>query len=236
MKHGDRRRCIDDYGFLSDCHTAALVDRRGSIDWWCPSRFDAPSVFGRLLGPDAGHWSLHPSGEFESTRRYVGATLVVRTTFVTDTGEVDVTDALALEPRARGHDIGRRAPHVLLRRVEGRRGTVAMTTELAPRMEYGLTSPHLTDGPDGLVARGGPVTLSLRSDVALIRQDATAGATFTVQAFITRQCRAVSFRLVAACTICRKRMCTFFTETRTVNCNYIIIRKSSPTRKALLCR
>ncbi|MBA2626347.1 MAG: glycoside hydrolase family 15 protein [Acidimicrobiia bacterium] len=146
-------------------------------------------MFGRLLGPDAGHWSLHPSGEFESTRRYVGATLVVRTTFVTDTGEVDVTDALALEPRARGHDIGRRAPHVLLRRVEGRRGTVAMTTELAPRMEYGLTSPHLTDGADGLVARGGPATLSLRSDVAVARDGATAGVTFAVAAGETFELR-----------------------------------------------
>ncbi len=91
---------------------------------------------------------------------------MLRTTFVTAGGEVDVTDALALEPSARGHDIGRRSPHTLLRRVEGRRGTVAMTTEVAPRMEYGLTSPHWSDGGDGLVARGGPVTLSLHSDVA----------------------------------------------------------------------
>jgi GH15 family glucan-1,4-alpha-glucosidase len=110
VKNSDGRRRIDDYGLLSDCHTAALVDRSGSIDWWCPSRFDATSVFGRLLDPDAGHWALHPCGPFESTRRYLGATLVVRTTFVTAGGEVDVTDALALEPGARGHDIGQRRP------------------------------------------------------------------------------------------------------------------------------
>lgn len=35
---------IDDYGFLSDCHSAALVDREGSVDWWCVPRFDSPSV------------------------------------------------------------------------------------------------------------------------------------------------------------------------------------------------
>ncbi len=194
MKPRSGRRKIDDYGFLSDCHTAALVDSSGSVDWWCPSRFDAASVFGRLLGPDAGHWSLHPAGEFTSTRQYVGASLVLRTTFVTADGVVDVTDALALEPGARGHDIGRRAPHTLLRRVEGRRGAVAMTTELAPRMEYGLTSPHLTDGPDGVLrARGGPVTLSLSADVVLTRHRATASATFTVGAGET-----VEFRLRAS--------------------------------------
>ncbi len=71
----------------------------------------------------------------------MGDTLVVQTTFTTDKGDVDVTDALALEPGARGHDIGLRSPHTLLRRVEGRRGAVEMLTELAPRMEYGLTPP-----------------------------------------------------------------------------------------------
>ena len=183
------RRRIDDYGFLSDCHTAALVDRHGSIDWWCPSRFDAASVFGRLLDPDAGHWSLHPEAAFEATRRYVGASLVIATTFVTDDGEVEVTDALALEPGARGHDLGRRAPHTLLRRVEGRRGTVAITTELAPRMEYGLTAPHLTGEGDGLVARGGPVTLTLTGDLGLHREDAMARASFSVAAGETVELR-----------------------------------------------
>jgi len=183
------RRRIDDYGFLSDCHTAALVDRHGSIDWWCPSRFDGASVFGRLLDPDAGHWSLHPEAAFEATRRYVGASLVIATTFVTDDGEVEVTDALALEPGARGHDLGRRAPHTLLRRIQGRRGTVTMTTELAPRMEYGLTAPYLTEESDGLVARGGPVTLTLTGDVALRREGAKAHGSFAVAAGETIELR-----------------------------------------------
>ncbi len=64
-----RQPVIGDYGFLSDCASAALVDRDASIDWWCVPRFDSPSVFGRLLDPDAGHWTLHPTDSFESTRR-----------------------------------------------------------------------------------------------------------------------------------------------------------------------
>ncbi|SDY04634.1 hypothetical protein SAMN05661080_02121 [Modestobacter sp. DSM 44400] len=39
---------IGEYGFLSDCHSAALVSRAGSVDWMCLPRFDAPSVFSRL--------------------------------------------------------------------------------------------------------------------------------------------------------------------------------------------
>ncbi|MDQ3102617.1 MAG: DUF5911 domain-containing protein, partial [Actinomycetota bacterium] len=171
---------IDDYGFLSDCHSAALVDREGSVDWWCVPRFDSPSVLGRLLGPDAGHWSLCPTAEFETERRYVGDSLVLRTVFTTSAGEVAVTDALGLELGARGHEIGKRSPHVLLRSVEGLRGAVAMTTLLTPRMEYGLTVPHVDVTPGGIEARGGPVRLSFTASIELSSGPGCAEAGFTV--------------------------------------------------------
>ncbi len=173
---------IADHGFLSDCHSAALVDRCGSVDWWCVPRFDSPSVFGRLLDPAAGHWALRPVGRFTSERSYVGDTLVLRTVFRTATGAVSVTDALLLEPGARGHEIGRRSPHVLLRRVEGRQGTVRMGTDLAPRMEYGRTEPHLRHVPGGAEARGGPVTLTLSTGVPLRIEDGSVLGEFDVAA------------------------------------------------------
>jgi len=171
---------IGDYGFLSDCTSAALVDRGGSIDWWCVPRFDSPSVFGRLLDPEAGHWTLCPVDAFESSREYVRDTLVLRTVFRTPAGEVEVTDALALEPGARGHDIGLRSPHVLVRRVVGLSGAVPVSTELAPRMEYGRTRPHLRVGPEGVEGRGGPVRLTCAGPVAWVCRDGAARATFSV--------------------------------------------------------
>jgi len=177
-----RQPAIADYGFLSDSHSAVLVDRSGSIDWWCVPRFDSPSVFGRLLDPDAGHWTLRPDTDVTSSRGYLGDTLVLRTGWVTATGEVAVTDALLLEPGARGHDLGLRSPHTLLRRVEGRSGTVVMRTELAPRVEYGRTEPHLRLVPGGAEARGGPVTLTLTTGVALRIDDGAIVGEFTVAA------------------------------------------------------
>ena len=175
------RASIGDYGFLSDCNSAALVDGSGSIDWWCVPRFDSASVFGRLLGADAGHWSLCPVAEFEAERCYVADSLVLQTRFTTAGGEVRVTDALGLELGARGHDIGLRSPRVLLRRVEAIRGTVEMTTEFAPRMEYGLTVPHVVGSPDGLVAQGGPVRFDLSASIALTREPGGATGRFTVR-------------------------------------------------------
>lgn len=166
-----RQPPIGDFGFLSDCHSAALVDRSGSIDWWCVPRFDSPSVFGRLLDPDAGHWELSPVEEFTCERSYHGDTLVLRTVFQTETGNMTVTDSLLLEAGSRGHDIGLRSPHVLLRRVECVQGSVQVRTRFAPRMEYGRTVPHLQLMPDGVTATGGPVTLTLRTTMLLVLED-----------------------------------------------------------------
>lgn len=171
---------IADYGFLSDCRTAALVTRDGSIDWYCPPRFDAPSVFGRLLDEKAGHWSIRPRGEFRTERRYEGEGLVLRTEFQTETGRVELTDALALGARDRGHEIGSDVPHVLARRIRGLEGTAALEMELSPRFEYGLTIPRLVRTEGGLVARGGPVTLHLRTDLPLRIDGGSATASFDV--------------------------------------------------------
>ncbi len=186
--HG--RSAIADYAFLSDCQTSALVDRTGSIDWWCVPRFDSPSVFGRLLDAEAGHWSLCPAEQFTSERAYVGDSLVLRTVFHTSSGDVAVTDALAFAAGARGHDIGMDSPHVLLRRVEGISGTVAMHSELAPRMEYGRTEPHLTVVDGEVRAEGGPVRLRYTGPAEVNCFEGVVRAHFSVAAGKT-----VEFRL-----------------------------------------
>src|SRR5205809_2680484 len=100
---------VAEYGLLADCNSAALVSRDGSIDWLCLPRYDSPAVFARILDPTAGHWAIRPAGEFAVTRRYVPGTLVIETTFTTATGEVRLTDAMAVAEGQRGHDLGKNA-------------------------------------------------------------------------------------------------------------------------------
>ena len=88
---------IGSYGFLSDCHTSALVSYDGSVEWLCLPRFDSPSAFAALLDRGAGHFKLAPRGVVVPiSRRYEPGTLVIETTWVTDTGWVVVHDALTI--------------------------------------------------------------------------------------------------------------------------------------------
>ena len=41
---------LEDYGFIGDTHTGALVGINGSIDWLCTPRFDSDACFAALLG------------------------------------------------------------------------------------------------------------------------------------------------------------------------------------------
>ncbi len=172
---------VGDYAFISDCHSAALVRSDGSVDWWCPERFDSPSVFARLLDEKGGHWSIRPEGPFEAERAYLEGTMVLRTEFRTPRGRVALTDALAFGEGERGHEIGMRSPHVLLRRVEGIEGEVELALEFVPRLEYALTEPLVLPAGGGAVVRGGPAELRLVSGPPLDVGETGASARLTVR-------------------------------------------------------
>jgi alpha,alpha-trehalase len=168
------------YGLLADCNSAALVSSSGSIDWLCVPRFDSDAVFARLLDPGAGHWAIRPSSDFQAKRRYLPGTLVLETTFTTDTGSVRLLDALAFGDGQRGHALGLDAPHELLRCVEAVSGSVELELELAPRPEYGLVEPLFRLEEGGARTFGGVGRIAVRSGVPVQIEDATMRACFSL--------------------------------------------------------
>jgi GH15 family glucan-1,4-alpha-glucosidase len=171
---------IAEYGLLADCNSAALVARDGSIDWLCLPRYDSPAVFSRILDPDAGHWSIRPTGSFTGERRYVPGTLVIETTFTTDTGVVRLRDAMAFAEGQRGHELGFDAPHEVLRSVEGVSGTVELELELAPRGEYGLVKPLFRREDGGGRTFGGSSRVAVQAGVPVEIADSTMRASFSL--------------------------------------------------------
>jgi alpha,alpha-trehalase len=167
---------IGSYGFLSDCHTSALVSYDGSVEWLCLPRFDSPSAFAALLDRDAGHWRLRPDKVIVPiSRRYVPGTLVVETTWVCETGWVVVHDALTIAEWVRSEGKGSRpetaheSDRSLLRTMTCIDGHVEMEMECVPRLDYGRKPASWSGGELGgamAIAEGGP-QLQLTSDMEL---------------------------------------------------------------------
>jgi alpha,alpha-trehalase len=172
---------VGDYALLSDCRTAALVSRTGSVDWLCFPRFDGPAVFARLLDDDAGHFAVRVPGAATS-RRYLDQTMALETTFRSAGGTAVLADALAVGRNDRGHELGAGSPRVLLRRVACTEGEVEVEVSYAPRPEYGLVHPLLEPVDGGIAARGGADRLLLSAPAGFVVDGATAGARLRLRA------------------------------------------------------
>src|SRR5690349_20731734 len=164
---------IEDYGFLSDTQTGALVSRNGSVDWFCVPRFDSAACFAALLGERKnGRWLLAPADQSAKvTRKYRGHTLILETTFETGDGAVRLIDFMP--PRGTNPDI--------IRIVEGVRGTVSLEMELVIRFDYGHIVPWVRKSDGGLQAIAGPDALILRTPVKTRGRDLTTVAEFDVK-------------------------------------------------------
>jgi GH15 family glucan-1,4-alpha-glucosidase len=165
---------IEDYALIGDTHSAALVGRDGSIDWWCTPRFDSPACFAALLGtPDNGRWRIGPAGRVrEVRRRYRDDTLVLETEFRTSSGTVRVVDCMP--PRGKRPDI--------VRVVEGVDGSVDMEMELIVRFDYGAVIPWVERVDDVLRAIGGPDAVALRTPVHTHGKGYTTVSKFRISA------------------------------------------------------
>src|SRR5438128_4102164 len=165
---------IEDYALLSDCETAALVARDGSVDWLCFPRFDSGACFAALLGtPEHGRWLLAPNTEIRQIRRrYRPGTLILETEYTTDAGVVTLIDFMPL----------RDAAPELVRIVEGKRGEVPMRLELVIRFDYGSIVPWVRRRDGGIRAIAGPNMLRFQSDVECRGENLKTVADFTVAA------------------------------------------------------
>ena len=179
----DRFPPIGSYGFLSDCHTAALVSFSGAVEWLCLPRFDSPSAFAALLDRGAGHLLLRPRGVVVPiSRRYEPGTLVVETTWVTATGWVVVHDALTIAEWSSSDGEGGRpdtaheSDRSLLRTMTCIDGEVEMEMECVPRFAYGAEGATWRGGQLGeaFATAADGTELQLTTDMDLTIADGAA--------------------------------------------------------------
>ena len=121
---------LEQCGLIGDLHTGAVVSDEGAIEWLCVPRFDSDACFARLLGDDSnGYFQVVP--DLPILRReqaYEKDTLVLTTTYHTETGSVRLLDFMPIrEEHAR-----------IVRIVQGLSGYVDMKVTLSLRFDYGV--------------------------------------------------------------------------------------------------
>jgi GH15 family glucan-1,4-alpha-glucosidase len=165
---------ISDYGAIGDCRTIALVSTTASIDWWCQPRFDAPSLFGRILDWEkGGACFIEAPGLRAADRRYLPQTAVLETRLDCEGGVLLVTDLLTLQGEQHGDfAVSPYALQKLVRIIHCEQGAVPVTLRCVPRPGYGSSAPVLRPaGPEG--ARWRTLSLRAKGDARPIRLGAT---------------------------------------------------------------
>ena len=180
---------IEQYAFLSNCHTGALIAPDGAVDWLCVPSFDSPSVFGSLLDREAGSFRFGPYGfNHPVSRRYTPGTNTLETTWRTPGGWLLVHDALTMMPRGATDDhvtphtrppADYDADHLLVRTIECIEGRVEIELVCEPMFDYGRTPAEWSLLGDDLLdahATGAGQHLWLKSDLRLgVEEDRVRG-------------------------------------------------------------
>jgi GH15 family glucan-1,4-alpha-glucosidase len=175
---GSAYRPIEDYGLIGDMHTVALVSKDGSIDWCCLPRFDAPSVFARLLDAEkGGFFQVALRGENVTTKQfYWPETNVLVTRFLSDDGVGEVRDFMPVAGRA--HDADQRQ---VVRTVRAVRGTVTFRVQCEPAFDYARADHETEITSEGACFRTPDTALSLSAGVDLQRTDNGVAADVTLE-------------------------------------------------------
>ena len=165
---------LEQCGLIGDLHTGAVVSDEGAVEWLCVPRFDSDACFARLLGDDSnGFFQIAPeASSFRHEQSYEKDTLVLATTFYTETGSVRLLDFMPIrEEHAR-----------IVRIVEGLSGYVDMKATLSLRFDYGVSIPWARHIDRGLSFVLGPNAALLESEIQLEGEDMVSVGRFRVRA------------------------------------------------------
>ena len=169
---------IEEHGIVGDLRTVALVGTDGTVDWYCPSRFDAPSLFGALLDArKGGYFSLWCRSSTRPKQLYLPDTNILLTRFQGAEAVGEVIDFMVPETRGSG-----RARDLLVRQARAVRGRATFELACHPAFDYGrvLHAVQLVSGV-GAVFESPAGRCVLRTDVALKIEESGVAATFTLE-------------------------------------------------------
>ncbi|HUH47208.1 MAG TPA: glycoside hydrolase family 15 protein, partial [Arenibacter sp.] len=125
-----------DYGIIGNCRSAALVSKRGSLDWCCLPEFDSPSVFAKLLDREiGGSFEVVVGANYTIEQKYIRDTAILLTRFSDGNNIFEVLDFM---PRYRKGEGPCYAPPEIIRYIRHVSGQPTFRVTYNPRLEYAL--------------------------------------------------------------------------------------------------
>ena len=169
---------IEEHAIVGDLRTVALVGTDGTIDWYCPNRFDAPSLFAALLdGRRGGSWSMTCRAAARPRQLYLPDTNILITRLLAPDAVGEVIDFMVPETSGVGPP-----RDLLVRRARAVRGRPVFELGCHPAFDYGR-APHTLDIVEGVGAVfTSPVgRCVLRTPMPLKAESGGVGASFTLE-------------------------------------------------------
>lgn len=94
---------IRDLAIISDRRSCALLDKAGTINWYCPERFDTEAIFSYLLDNEqGGYWSVSAKDKKFLTRQFDGRSSVLHSCFSIGGKGLTITDFMPLDEDFKG--------------------------------------------------------------------------------------------------------------------------------------
>ncbi len=88
---------IASLGLISDRHTCALLDKYGTLSWYCPQAFDKPAIFSSLIDEEqGGFWDIQTESKQFISRDFSDRSSILHTHFDVSGSMFTLTDFMPL--------------------------------------------------------------------------------------------------------------------------------------------
>jgi GH15 family glucan-1,4-alpha-glucosidase len=125
-----------DYGIIGNCRSAALISKKGSLDWCCLPEFDSSSIFAKILDEEiGGSFEILVDDTYTIEQKYIPLTAILVTKFTDGKNSFEVQDFM---PRYHKQNGGHIAPPEIIRYIKHNSGKPVFRVLYNPKLEYAM--------------------------------------------------------------------------------------------------
>lgn len=123
-----------DYGIISNCKSAALISRTGSLDWCCLPHFNSAAIFAKLLDENiGGSFAIEVDPAYSVKQEYLWKTNILKTTFENGRDSFELIDFMPRYPREDGSFY---APPDIMRFIRLTSGKPSFKIKYDPKLDF----------------------------------------------------------------------------------------------------